>query len=53
MIERTNDNKLECLNCGKPFTMPVRPVTIREIRIDKDTPHDIIDDIWCEEDDTL
>jgi len=24
MIERTNDNKLECLNCGTPFTMPTR-----------------------------
>ena len=29
MIERTNDNKLECLNCGAPFTMPVRPIVTK------------------------
>lgn len=31
MIERTNDNKLECLNCGKPFTMPVRPIATKTL----------------------
>ena len=29
MIERTNDNKFECLNCGAPFTMPVRPIVTK------------------------
>ncbi len=51
MIERTNDDKLECLNCGKPFTMPVKPIVIE---INNSTlTKDIIDEIWCEEDDTL
>lgn len=29
MIERTNDDKLECLNCGTPFTMPTRPIVTK------------------------
>jgi ribosomal protein L37AE/L43A len=33
MIERTNDNTLECLNCGTPFTMPVKS-TVKEKRND-------------------
>lgn len=51
MIERTNDNKLECLNCGKPFTMSTMPIImgINNIIL----PHDIIDEMWCDEDDTL
>lgn len=51
MVERTNDDELECLNCGKPFTMSVRPIVIG---INNSTlTKDIIDKIWCEEDDTL
>ncbi len=33
MIERTNDNELECLNCGAPFTMPVKS-TVKQKRSD-------------------
>ncbi len=29
MIERTNDNELECLNCGAPFTMPTRSISTK------------------------
>ena len=31
MIEWTNDNKLECLNCGEPFTMPVRSIAAKKL----------------------
>ena len=33
MIERTNDNKLECLNCGASFTIPVGPIVTKTERL--------------------
>lgn len=46
MIERTNDNKLECLNCGEPFVWPVERTKV--MMIEKKS-YDIIDEILHDE----